>query len=165
MQLSMFFFCRFKNNGNLGLGTSLARDLPESLVNTYDAFTYILPRDYSHKPPLSCKFRAISGLNIPRDAHLILTSSCPINQNVGWKNKWQTPKQINYVSTKLLARVHRAGAGSKSRAHTAIWPRVRADVVWGGGGGCSGTPLKFSHIFMSRATMEETNICCEKLQN
>ena len=39
--LLLFFF--FLNNDNLGLGTSLARDLPESLVNTYDAFTTFFP--------------------------------------------------------------------------------------------------------------------------
>lgn len=76
---------------------------------------------YSLKRPLSCKFSAISSLNIPRDTHLILTSSVQLTK-CRLENKWQTPKQINYVSTKLLARVQRAGAGNKSWAHTAIWP-------------------------------------------
>lgn len=76
---------------------------------------------YSHKPALSCKFHVISSLSIPTDIHLILTSSVQLTK-CRLENKWQTPKQINYVSTKLLARVHRAGVGNKSWAHTAIWP-------------------------------------------
>lgn len=47
------------------------------------------------------------------------------------ENKWQTPEQINYVSTKLLGRVRRAGAGDESRAHAAIWP-VRGRTSAGG---------------------------------
>lgn len=76
---------------------------------------------YSYKQALSCKFHAISSLNIPTDTHLILTSSVQLTK-CRLENKWQTPKQINYMSTKLLACVHRAGAGNRSRAHTAIWP-------------------------------------------
>lgn len=38
------------------------------------------------------------------------------------ENKWQTPGQINYVSTKLSGRVRRGGAGAGSRANAAIWP-------------------------------------------
>lgn len=92
---------------------------------TPDVFTTVFPQHqpwlYSHKQPLSCKFCAISSLNIPGDTHLILTSSVQLTK-CRLENKWQTPKQINYVSTKLLARVHRAGAGNKSWAHAAIWP-------------------------------------------
>lgn len=92
---------------------------------TPDVFTTFFPQYqpwlYSHKQSLSCKFCAISSLNIPGDTHLILTSSVQLTK-CRLENKWQTPKQINYVSTKLLARMHRAGAGNKSWAHTAIWP-------------------------------------------
>lgn len=92
--------------------------------------------------PLSCKFSAISSLNIPRDTHLILTSSVQLTK-CRLENKWQTPKQINYVSTKLLAHVRRAGACNKSWSHTAIWP------VWEGTsfGGAAVLPLN-SHRYL-----------------
>lgn len=114
---------------------------------------------YSHKRALSCTFWAISSLNIPRDIHLILTSSVQLTK-CRLENKWQTPKQINYVSTKLLACMHRAGAGNKSWAHTAIW-RVWERTSYRG---CSGTAQKFSHIFMSRS-QKISNICHEMLEN
>lgn len=46
------------------------------------------------------------------------------------ENKWQTPEQINYVSTKLSGRVRRGGAGAGSRANAAIWPVRGRTSAW-----------------------------------
>lgn len=100
---------------------TLARALQNTLVKHMMSSLHSCPGTsavsplnlYSHKQALSCKFCAISSINIPRDIHLILTSSAQLIK-CRLENKWQTPKQINYVSTKLLARVHRSRAGNKS---------------------------------------------------